>query len=139
MFAEGRLDAASRLQIRFSSGGVWEFRPLDESNAAKGSIARIADRNGNGLRFSYDAAGQLAVITDTLARDIRIAYDTAGRLTALTDFSGRRLSYRYGATGELTSVTYPSVRGTPTGNDFSRRRDDRLRLCCRPGVDWHHR
>lgn len=117
VFAEGRLDPAAALRLRFSGGGTWEFRPLD-ANPAAGCIARIADRNGNALSFGYDPAGRLAVVTDTLGRDIRIGCDRAGRVASLTDFTGRRVSYRYTADGDLAAVTLPAVTGSPTGDDF---------------------
>ncbi|MGV0812271.1 RHS repeat-associated core domain-containing protein [Mycolicibacterium boenickei] len=119
VFAEGRLGRAREFRLRFSGGGVWEFRPLDGGSAA-GCIARIVDRNGNALRFGYDEAGRLVSVTDTLGRDFRLTHDRAGRLTALTDFTGRRVSYSYTADGDLASVTYPPVTGTVTGNDFPR-------------------
>src|SRR6185312_6646607 len=103
------LDTGNRFHIRFAGGGAWEFCSLEEHRAA-GRIAAIIDRNGNALRFGYDATGRLEVVTDTLGRDVLLRYED-GRLAALTDFAGRRLSYRYTEHGDLESVTYPAVTG----------------------------
>ncbi len=124
IFASGRIDEAGRFRIRFSGGGVWEFLGLEERSSA-GSVARIADRNGNSLGFAYDGAGRLQTISDTLGREIVLRYNRLGFLDTITDFTGRSVRYDYyddgergGSQGDLKSVTYPRIAGTPTGNDF---------------------
>ena len=90
-----------------------------------GSVARIADRNGNSLGFAYDGAGRLQTISDTLGREIVLRYNHLGFLDTITDFTGRSVRYDYygdgergGSQGDLKSVTYPRIAGTPTKNDF---------------------
>lgn len=110
--------------LTFEDTGRWVFHAIDDSPTS-GRLLRIIDRNGNSLRFSYDAGGRLVRVTDTLDRDIALAYDGNGRITRVTDFAGRVLGYSYydgiepgGGMGDLRSVTTPAVIGTPTGNDF---------------------
>ncbi|MCL4787058.1 MAG: DUF4157 domain-containing protein [Verrucomicrobia bacterium] len=124
LFREGAL-SNDVFRLTFADSGFWEFLPLDGTSAA-GKIARSVDRNGNTLRFEYDASGRLLRVIDTLDRTNTLAYDPNGRLVSLTDFSGRRVSYTYvrnamdlsGSIGDLKSVTSPPVTGTSNGNDF---------------------
>lgn len=113
-----------RATMEFADSGTWEFRSFSDTTAP-GKIARIRDRNGNAIAFSYDATGRLATITDTLGRDYTVGYDGAGRIASVTDFAGRSVTYSYygagspdGLPGDLESVTYPPIIRTSTGNDF---------------------
>jgi YD repeat-containing protein len=123
LFREGTL-SNDVFRLTFADSGYWEFLPFD-GTAAAGRIARSVDRNGNTMRFEYEA-GRLVRIIDTLDRTNTVAYNAEGRIASLTDFSGRRVSYTYvrsimdlaGSVGDLKSVTSPSVTGTSTGNDF---------------------
>ncbi len=126
LFQEGRFGgAASRVfTLTFADGGAWVFHPLD-GGARQGKIASIADRNGNTLRFDYDAAGRLSVVTDTLGRIVRVFYRPDGRIGSIADFAGRAVAYDYyvagergGEAGDLKSARSPRVAGTPNGNDF---------------------
>ena len=110
--------------LTFPDTTTWNFNLLDGS-PQQGKIRSIVDRNGNTLRFQYDAQGRLTTITDTLDRDIQVAYNADGFIESVTDFAGRQVRYEYyqngdagGSFGDLKSVTRPSVVGTPTGNDF---------------------
>ncbi len=124
LFRQGTL-SNDVFRLIFADSGYWEFLPLDGTSAA-GKIARSVDRNGNTMRFEYDASGRLLRVIDTLDRTNTLAYDPNGRLASLTDFSGRRVSFTYvrnamdlsGSIGDLKSVTSPPVTGTPNGNDF---------------------
>jgi len=100
------------------------FNPFDGS-VAQGKIAAMVDRNGNQMRFSYNAQGRLERITDTLDRDILIGYNAAGLISTITDFAGRVVRYEYynqnevgGNVGDLKSVITPAVTGTPNNNNF---------------------
>ena len=99
--------------LKFPDTGVWEFNSLSNT-IAPGRIARIADRHGNQLTFTYDVVHRLTEIIDTLGRTNRLAYDPVGRVRTLTDFSGRTLTYTYyreqdagGSEGDLQSCTTP--------------------------------
>lgn len=110
--------------LQFPDTGKWIFHSL--SNAvAPGAIARIEDRHGNAMTFSYDASGRMTEVIDTLNRTNRISYDPSGRVSSVADFLGRRVTYTYwragqtgGGDGDLRAVTSPVVNGTPNGNDF---------------------
>ncbi len=127
-FNEGQLSDPNDFQhftLKFPNGGMWTFRAFDGSPSA-GKIASIADRYGNFLRFSYDAAtGLLNLIIDTLGRAYHFSYDSNGRLTQVEDFAGRAIKGDYyvvsdadGNAGDLKTLTSPSITGTPNGNDF---------------------
>lgn len=110
--------------LMFEDTARWHFLPLG-SGPTSGRLSRIEDRNGNTMRFTYDAAGRLTTITDTLDRHITVAYSTDGYIASVTDFAGRSVRYTYydgieagGNRGDLKSVTKPAVVGTPNGNDF---------------------
>ena len=123
LFREGTL-SNDVFRLTFADTGYWEFLPFD-GTAAAGRIARSVDRNGNTMRFEYEA-GRLVRIIDPLDRTNTVAYNAEGRIASLTDFSGRRITYAYvrnvmdlaGSVGDLKSVTSPPVTGTSTGNDF---------------------
>jgi RHS repeat-associated protein len=101
---------------RDQSGMVTTYSRPDATGLA--TLHSETDREGDTLRFQYNALGQLSQVTDTLGRPIDYFYDRLGELTSVTDFEGRTLRFQYDATGELAGVTTPAVTGTPTGNDF---------------------
>ena len=112
------------LNLIFEDQGKWGFYPVDGS-ARGGRISFSQDRNGNQMSFAYDDRGRLSVITDTLGRNISIAYNSEGFIQSVTDFTARSVRYEYyksgdsgGGAGDLRSVTSPTVKNTPTGNDF---------------------
>ncbi len=117
-------EADGSLTLAFESQDRWRFHPLE--GPAGGRIRDIEDRNGNVMRFEYDAAGRLVTILDTLDRAIRVAYAASGRISRLTDFAGRQVSYEHfdsvvdgqGNPGDLKSVVTPAVRDSVTGNNF---------------------
>ncbi len=101
------------------------FGTRDNPDPAPGKLLSIVDRNGNTIRFEYDAAGRLNKIFDTLDREIAVAYKDDGLVGSVTDFAGRQVKYEYyhdgddgGSNKDLKSVTTPAVTGTPNGNDF---------------------
>jgi YD repeat-containing protein len=110
--------------IEFPDTGTWEFYHFGVRPAG-GKIARITDRNGNAIQFTYNLQDRLVEIVDTLGRAYALAYNADGLLSSLTDFAGRTWTYAYhdagstnGSSGDLASVTTPAVTNTPTGNDF---------------------
>ncbi|MBW8040906.1 MAG: hypothetical protein FVQ85_13000 [Planctomycetes bacterium] len=114
----------SSLTLTFSDTSVWRFYPIDGS-AQQGRINEIVDRNGNALRFEYDATGRLTTVRDTLdtvinPRLITVDYNPNGFIESVTDFAGRTVRYEYfngveagGNFGDLKSVTTPAVVNTP--------------------------
>src|SRR5262249_8933983 len=53
-------------------------------------MTELRDRNGNQMRFEYNAQGQLLCVIDTLGRPITYSYKDE-RLAAVEDFTGRTL------------------------------------------------
>jgi len=81
-------------------------------------MTRLQDRNGNEMRFEYNAQDQLVRVIETLGRSILYRYNTEGRLIEVEDFNGRKIQFGYDLNGDLVTVTSPAVFGTPNGNDF---------------------
>ena len=97
-------------------GGAAIYAPPTTSGLSV--LVAKRDRNGNELRFTYDAQGRLDTVVDTLGRVIDYAYDGQDRLVQVTDFTGRSIEFEYDANNDLVEVTGPAVVGTATGNDF---------------------
>ena len=123
-FREITRNADNSYTLTFADQGRWNFHALDGTPPA-GKLAQSVDRNGNTMRFEYDAQGRLVRVLDTLDRSIVIAYNAADLISTVTDFAGRVVRYQYydgtasgGSAGDLKSVTTPAVVGTPNGNDF---------------------
>ncbi len=123
-FREGQFGTNGQFVLTFADKGVWEFLPLD-GGPAQGRIARIADRNGNALTFTYSDRGLLTNITDTLDRDIAVSYDNDGFIEAVTDFTGRQVRYEHyqdgdtnGSFGDLKAAISPAVIDAVNGNNF---------------------
>ena len=81
-------------------------------------MTELQDRNGNRMRFEYNAQGQLVRVIDTLGRPIVYRYNARRRLIEIEDFTGRKVGFTYDENGDLAAVTSPAVTGTPHGNDF---------------------
>jgi RHS repeat-associated protein len=101
---------------RDQSGMVITYDQADATGDAR--MTSMADRQGDKLRFHYDARGQLDQVIDTLNRSIDYTYSTDGLLLQVHDYNGRTLSFQYDTCGELVSETSPKVINTPNGNDF---------------------
>ncbi len=87
-------------------------------NTGMARMTELSDRNGNRMRFAYNAQGQLVQVTDSFERPIKYYYNALGQLVEVADFIGRKMRFEYDDNGDLVSVTSPSVVGTPTRNDF---------------------
>jgi RHS repeat-associated protein len=102
---------------RQQDGTIIGYGMADNTGVAV--MTSMADREGDTLRFQYDAnTGQLTHVIDTLGRPIDYIYDGRGLLTEVRDFDGRSIRFQYDAHGELVAETSPAVTGTPNGNDF---------------------
>ena len=62
---------------------------------ANGRLTEKQDRNGNRLRFVYDADERLTQIVDPLDRAITLEYSTTGKVKTVRDFGGRSVHYDY--------------------------------------------
>ncbi len=107
---------------------------------ANGTLASIADRNGNQLTFTYNPAGlipiigissftqtpgehvvigydyQLTKIADTVGREINFSYNANGRLLTITDYAGRVVRFTYDPnTDDLLTITKPATTQYPNG------------------------
>jgi YD repeat-containing protein len=102
------------------------LRPDSEGLAR---LSALSDRNGNTMRFQYNAQNQLVRVLDTLGRPIDYRYSAEGLLVEVRDFLGRAIRFEYDTQIErigperhprfnLVAVTTPAVTGTPNGNDF---------------------
>lgn len=100
--------------LRERHGKKWIFHAFDGS-VRQGKLNEIQDRNGNNIRFSYNAQGRLVEVTDTLGRNITLNYDSSGRIIQIQDFAGRRVTYEYDANGNLWKVTSPATDDFPSG------------------------
>ena len=80
-------------------------------------LARIEDRYGNQLRFSYRPEDGLLdrVLVNHPGRIVQFDYDPAGRVVAVGDYAGRVWRYRYDDFGDLVAVTTPPTDRYPSG------------------------
>jgi RHS repeat-associated protein len=111
--------------VRTSDGGFVEREPggtmiFYSAPDARGVavMTHVTDRNGNTMRFVYNAQNQLIRVIDTLGRPIEYRYNDQGRLIEVSDFIGRTIRFEYDGNADLVAVTSPAVTGTPTHNDF---------------------
>ena len=102
------------LTERDYSGNVVVYAEPDDEGI--GRMTSLSDRNGNSMRFEYEA-GQLSRVVDTLGRPIEYEYE-GDRLTEVRDFLGRTITFEYDTNGDLEAVTGPAVEDTPNGNNF---------------------
>ncbi len=95
-------------------GMVWQF-------AANGTLASIADTNGNRLNLSY-VGGKLSAITHSNGESLNFVYNGNGWISEIHDPTGRVVVYRYAADqlaqvekpgGAITAYAYHAADGTP--------------------------
>lgn len=79
---------------QFDNGRVETFND-------KGSIVRVADKNGNYIIFGYDAKGRYNRVTDNLGRQMLLSFNDRGLLEKLTANDGRTTEYRYNDKNQL--------------------------------------
>ncbi len=70
-------------------------------------LTSVTDRNGNAIRYAYNADGTLRTITDAAGRVTSLAYDALKRCTAITLPDGKTMSYNYDEGGNLIRSTDP--------------------------------
>jgi len=88
---------------------------------SNGTLASIADANGEKATVSRDSNGRVASITDGSGRTATLAYDTNGHVTTVTGPTARVWTYSYTTAGDLASVTDPTSRAWSYGYDTQHR------------------
>ena len=90
-----------------NADGTWCLKQNDckiYTYQADGKISSIADRNGNSIYFSYNAAGVLNSITGADGVKLTIACAN-GRISNITDPYGRSVTYTYDNQSRLIMVS----------------------------------
>lgn len=92
------------------------------------SMTSEVDRNGNAIRFAYDAHGALSSMTDSQGRVTTFGYVTgsytncgpptaSGFVNLITDPVGRKYQFTYDTNCDLTTYNDPNNRKTTFGYD----------------------
>lgn len=100
LFATLKKNTDNTFTLRNKYGTVHGFND-------QGLLAAVADRNGNTLRFVYDAAGFMTQITDASGRSVTLTKGADGRVESMTDPAGRAFRFSYDSSGNLTRYTDP--------------------------------
>ncbi len=119
MFREGRFNPDTSFTLTFADKSQFIFCRLVGAPWS-GRIGRIADANGVGLDFTYNASSQLQTVTSQFGQSLTCAYGPTGALRSITDHTGRFVTYAYyqqgepgGSPGDLKSVSCPQVQRQP--------------------------
>jgi YD repeat-containing protein len=84
---------------RLQHGTTYTF-----STATGNPLARLEDRQGNYVTFTYNASGFITNVTDSASRQLKLQYDGNSRVQYVIDPLGRTNTYAY-TNGRLTSVS----------------------------------
>ncbi|HET8774494.1 MAG TPA: RHS repeat-associated core domain-containing protein [Thermoanaerobaculia bacterium] len=103
--------------VLVASGGSFVFRRADGARVVYRPhptlgpflhvAARIEDRFGNFLAFSYDDGLLARVEVNGAGRLVHFDYDSQRRIVRVRDFTGRAWRYEYDSAGDLVAVTTP--------------------------------
>lgn len=85
--------------LKFKDGRVHQFDP-------SGKLVSLADRNGNRVTLTYNAAGKPAAAADAFGRALTLTYGDNGLVSSVGDRLGTVATYAYATQGRLTTVTY---------------------------------
>ena len=88
MFREGRFNPDTSFTLTFADKSQFIFCRLVGAPWS-GRIGRIADRNGVGLDFTYNASSQLHTVTSQFGQSLTCAYGPTGQLNSITDHTSR--------------------------------------------------
>jgi RHS repeat-associated protein len=104
------------------NGLKYEFGPPDDQELLH--LVRIADPNGNEIRFERNAAGHLFALVDSAGRLFMVAHDAAGRILSIdgpdpdrADETLRFVTYDYDNAGDL--IESRDARGGTLGYEYS--------------------
>ena len=83
-----------------------------------GDLTQIADRNGNGLKFTLDSAGKVTKVTDGCTHYILITYNNKGKIIQVADSLGRTFKYEYDKLDRMISSKGPD--GNPVTYSYNK-------------------
>lgn len=109
---------ADVFEVRHPKGITWRFeRPPGWTHAEHIPLTTIADRHGNIVKLTYDAASRLAGVSDEAGRGLRFTYGHCGLLERVTDHTGTRtVQYIHASEVEhLIRVILPPTAGHAKG------------------------
>lgn len=91
-------DNRTHLTLRLAGGTLLDF-------GRRGELRQIEDRNGNRIRYEYDAAGRLLRVLESESRAIRLTYDArTSRVSQANLPDDSVVTYAYDAAGHLNAV-----------------------------------
>lgn len=79
---------------------VFENGKVEKFNDA-GKLARVQDKNGNFLEFSYSKEGLLSKVVDNFNRKIFFTFNSSRLLEKIDGENGKVASYKYNSAGDL--------------------------------------
>ncbi|MGL5857281.1 MAG: DUF6531 domain-containing protein, partial [Angustibacter sp.] len=107
------------------AGGEYTFTRRSDglilTFTTSGKLRSVADRNGEGFRFTYPTSTSRVVTLDD-GRAVTVTFNSNGRVTTVSGPAGRSVSYTYDAEQNLTAVTdtrgktWRYVYATPTNH-----------------------
>src|SRR5882724_1895074 len=107
-------ETGTSYQWRSPNGVRFVYQP-DVSDPTFHRIARLEDRFGNYLSFTYSNANLARLDINHHARFVQFEYDTMDRIIVVRDHTGRKWTYEYYDYGDLVIVTSPSTDRYPLG------------------------
>jgi RHS repeat-associated protein len=101
------LESGDSFVFRRPDGARILYQPHPTLHASVHVVARIEDRFGNHLNFSYEHGLLARVEVNHPGRVVDFTYDTEDRVVSIRDFTGRIWRYDYDTAGDLIAVTTP--------------------------------
>lgn len=80
---------------------TFENGKMETFNEA-GKLAKVQDRNGNTMTYTYGKDGHVAKIEDNYNQKLMFTFNQQGLVERITDESGRTAQYRYNAAKQMT-------------------------------------
>jgi YD repeat-containing protein len=84
-----------------------------------GRVLHVADSNGAGTRFEYNAVNQVTKIVDALLGETSFTYDGNGNLLTLTDARGKTTTWTFDSMDRVATRTDPLSRAEAFGYDLN--------------------
>ncbi|BDO42095.1 hypothetical protein CELD12_15850 [Cellulomonas sp. NTE-D12] len=109
--ADGTYSAPARVQATLKQNPDGTFVLVRKATQtyrfdASGRLARMEDRNGQGVTLTRDSSGHVTTLSDDRGRGLTLTWSGA-HVASAADNTGRTVSYGYSSDGDLTSVTAP--------------------------------